>query len=49
MSTALHSEQSLLRAQKLPAARLRALAAHQLPVALTLGAVILSVLGINRP
>lgn len=48
MSTALHSEQSeLLNNRRPSAARLQALAARQLPVALSLGAVILSVLGVR--
>ncbi len=47
MSTALHSEQSLLLKRRPSAARLQALAARQLPVALSLGAVILSVLGVR--
>ncbi|MDH6593966.1 hypothetical protein M2165_003855 [Variovorax sp. TBS-050B] len=47
MSTALHSERSQLLAPKLSVARLRGLAARQLPVTLSLGAVILSVLGVR--
>jgi hypothetical protein len=47
MSTSLHSEFNLVRPSKLSAERARALAAQKLPVALTLAAIILSVLGIR--
>jgi hypothetical protein len=47
MSTSLHSEKSLLLQTKRSVAQVQALAAHQLPVALTLSAIILSVLGVK--
>ena len=47
MSTPLHSETNLVRPSKLSAAQVRALAAHKLPIALSLAAIILSVLGIR--
>lgn len=47
MSTSLHSEMNLVRPSKLSAERVRALAAHKLPISLTLAAIILSVLGIR--
>jgi hypothetical protein len=47
MSTSLHSEMNLVRSSKLSATQVRALAAQKLPVALTLAAIILSVLGMR--
>ncbi len=47
MSTSLHSEMNLVRPSKLSAAQARALAAQKLPIALTLAAIILSILGIR--
>jgi hypothetical protein len=47
MSTSLHSEFNLVRPSKLSAERARALAAHKLPVALTLAAIILSIVEVR--
>jgi hypothetical protein len=47
MSTPLHSAMNLVGSSKLSAERARALAAHRLPIALTLAAIILSVLGVR--
>ena len=48
MSTSLHSEHShLLQVQKLSTEQAHALSARQLPVALTMAAIFISVLGIN--
>lgn len=47
MSTPLHSEVNLVQPSKLSAERARALAAEQLPIGLTLAAIILSVLGVR--
>lgn len=47
MSTPLHSEKNLLQQTRLTVAQARALAGHQVPVALSLAAVILSVLGVK--
>ncbi len=47
MSTALHSEKNLLQQPRLSVAQVHALASHKLPVALTLSAIILSVLGVR--
>jgi len=47
MSTPLHSEKNLFQQTKLTVAQARALAGHQVPMALGLAAVILSVLGVK--
>lgn len=47
MSTALHSEKNLLQQTHLSVVQVHAMAAHQLPVTLTLAAIILSVLGVK--
>ncbi len=47
MSTSLHSERNLLQAPKLSTAQAHALSARQLPIALTMAAIFLSVLGID--
>jgi hypothetical protein len=47
MTTSLHSEKNLARPTRLSFARAHAIAAHQAPVALTLAAIILSVLGVR--
>ncbi|AGU50459.1 hypothetical protein VAPA_1c33730 [Variovorax paradoxus B4] len=47
MTTSLHSEKNLLPSPTLSVARAHALAAHRLPVTLTLAAIILSVLGVK--
>jgi hypothetical protein len=47
MSTSLHSDMNLVRSSKLSAERAHALAAQKLPIALTLAAIILSVLGVR--
>ncbi|HWT19388.1 MAG TPA: hypothetical protein VN280_10770 [Variovorax sp.] len=47
MSTSLHSEKNLLQRTRLSTAQAHALAAHRLPVTLTLAAIILSVLDVK--
>ncbi|MDH6166373.1 hypothetical protein M2282_001514 [Variovorax boronicumulans] len=47
MSTALHSEKNLLQQTRVSVAQVHAIAAHRLPVTLTLAAIILSVLGVK--
>lgn len=47
MSTSLHSEKSLLIQTQVAAAHAHALAVKQLPMTLTLAAIILSVLGVR--
>ncbi|SCX45337.1 hypothetical protein [Variovorax sp. EL159] len=47
MSTPLHSEKNLLQPAILSMTQARALATHQLPMTLTLAAIILSVLGVK--
>ena len=47
MSTSLHSETNLAQPSKLSAAQVRALAAQNLPIALSLAAIILPMLGIR--
>jgi len=47
MSTPLHSEMNLVQPSRLSVAQARAIAAHKLPITLTLAAIILSVLGVR--
>jgi hypothetical protein len=47
MSTSLHSEKSLLLQTQVTVARAHALAAQKLPVALTLSAIILSIINVK--
>lgn len=47
MSTRIHSEKSLLLQTQVSVARAHALAVQKLPVALTLSAIILSIIGVK--